>query len=744
MQRFWGLFDGSKFYSLRAKYRKELFDKASAIVLKADIVIDLETSDRVIPLSPSDRHTIATAKDWLKTLEKHYLAGTLGELWTAGEQIYLHRKGLRYFTDTLAEHKARFESNYAMDLVSGAQIASWVAEFVIGIALNALTGLPVWAAVLTSALGTITTMLLQIQSIGNTAAEQSLTYITYTQSVQVTGLPVWAAVLTSALGTITTMLLQIQSIGNTAAEQSLTYITYTQSVQAHQAQSRLQTLGGRKALQEGALEIYQGYSNYANGFRYKNYSAGSETYQPSQPYTPSHLQTKPQESQQDQNLKQLDEQTQGRAHYDLAGNEGFMQKISPHTPLAQAKEPENDLAYRQNTLNNNSQDLRKVLSELAIYLGSTEQYSSSDYLQAVYDFNFNLKEEQFHTYAQSRDFLAQNRRYNHALRASELAYSKHLAKKAAHKDSQALENPYSSLHPQTPSDQNPTPQPPSKIQENIIKLELESSLKAQGLDDEQVSQLVWGSEQESEQQQAAREQAYKQAKIKHLKALDSTKATKAIKAYDLLINYATYIAMNDRTYKKNIATKLQNLYTQGYNEFLAHQVLAEQGATLHASDFNTREVWQQMKESLCGSDVFVYKNGEMKREHLACNAGFWSDIGKFWCEHHIRHTPKLPRPSSHECARYFYHQATLPYAKAQELALSWHEILRWQSGGDSDPYQTLELGNLDHERLGGDTPPYGIRFNPNLDKDLKSYLQDAPIGEFFSSALAQEIKKLER
>lgn len=696
MERFWGLFDGSKFYSLRAKYRKELFDKASALVLKADIVIDLETSDRVLPLSPSDRHTIATAKDWLKTLEKHYLAGTLGELWTAGEQIYLHRKGLRYFTDTLAEHKARFESNYAMDLVSGAQIASWVAEFVIGIALNALTGLPVWAAVLLS-----------------------------------------------ALGTITTMLVQIQSIGNTAAEQSLTYITYTQSVQATHAQNRLQTLGGRKALQEGALEIYQGYSNYANGFRYKNYSAGSETYQPSQPYTPSHLQTKPEPSQQDQNLKQLDEHTQGRAHYDLAGNEGFMQKISPQTPLAQAKEPENDLAYRQNTLNNNSQDLRKVLSELAIYLGSTEQYSSSDYLQAVYDFNFSLKEEQFHTYAQSRDFLAQNRRYNHALRASELAYSKHLAKKAAQKDSQALENPYSSLHPQPPSDQDPTTQPPSKIQENIIKLELESSLKAQGLDDEQVSQLVWGSEQESEQQQAAREQAYKQAKIKHLKALDSTKATKAIKAYDLLINYATYIAMNDRTYKKNIATKLQNLYTQGYNEFLAHQVLAEQGITLHASDFNAREVWQQMKESLCGSDVFVYKNGEMKREHLACNAGFWSDIGNFWCEHHIRRTPKLPRPSSHECARYFYHQATLPYAKAQELALSWHEILRWQSGGDSDPYQTLELGNLDHERLGGDTPPYGIRFNPNLDKDLESYLQDAPIGEFFSSALAQEIKKLE-
>lgn len=692
MQRFWGLFDGSKFYSLRAKYRSELFDKASAIVLKADIVIDLETSDRVLPLSPSDRHTIATAKDWLKTLEKHYLAGTLGELWTAGEQIYLHRKGLRYFTDTLAEHKARFESNYAMDLVSGAQIASWVAEFFIGIALNALTGLPVWVAVLTS-----------------------------------------------ALTTITTMLIQIQSIGNTAAEQSLTYITYTQSVQATHAQSRLQTLGGRKALQEGALEIYQGYSNYANGFRYKNYSAGSETYQPSQPYTPSHLQTKPEPSQQDQNLKQLDEQTQGRAHYDLAGNEGFMQKISPQTPLAQAKEPENDLAYRQNTLNNNSQDLRKVLSELAIYLGSTEQYSSSDYLQAVYDFNFSLKEEQFHTYAQSKDFLAQSRRYNHALRANDLAYSKILAKKAAHKDSQALENPYSSLHPQTPTDQNPTPQPPSKIQENIIKLELESSLRAQGLDDEQVSQLVWGSEQESEQQQATRERAYKQAKIKHLKALDSTKASKAIKAYDLLINYATYIAMNDRTYKKNIATKLQNLYTQGYNEFLAHQVLAEQGETLHASDFNTREVWAQMRSALCKTDVFVYNNrlNQFERVKLEC--------GGLWCsesDHHL-HKVRLPRPSSHECARYFYHQATLPYAKAQELALSWHEILRWQSGGDSNPYQTLELGNLDHGRLGGTSDPYGIRFNPNLDKDLESYLQDAPIGEFFSSALAQEIKKLE-
>lgn len=557
MERFWGLFDGGKFYSLRAKYRSELFDKASAIVLKADIVIDLETSDRVLPLSPSDRHTIATAKDWLKTLEKHYLAGTLGELWTAGEQIYLHRKGLRYFTDTLAEHKARFESNYAMDLVSGAQIASWVAEFVIGVALNALTGLPVWAAVLTS-----------------------------------------------ALGTIITMLVQIQSIGNTAAEQALTYITYTQSLQAHQAQRRLQSLGGRKALQEGALDIYQGYSNYANGFRYKNYSAGSETYQPSQPYTPSHLQTKPEPSQQSQNLKQLDEHTQGRAHYDLAGNEGFMQKISPQTPLAQAKEPENDLAYRQNTLNNNSQDLRKVLSELAIYLGSTEQYSSSDYLQAVYDFNFSLKEEQFHTYAQSRDFLAQNRRYNHALRASELAYSKHLAKKAAHKDSQALENPYSSLHPQTPSDQE-TPQPPSKIQENIIKLELESSLKAQGIDDEQVSQLVWGSEQESEQQQAAREQAYKQAKIKHLKALDSTKASKAIKAYDLLINYAQQLAHIEQALESSLIPTLQNLYTQAPNEVLAHRVFVEKSQA-YATEIQDKalSVWVEFRMKPAFKDYF--------------------------------------------------------------------------------------------------------------------------------------------
>lgn len=692
MERFWGLFDGSKFYSLRAKYRRELFDKASALVLKADIVIDLESSDRVLPLSPSDRHTIATAKDPLKTLEKHYLAGTLGELWLAGEQIYLHRKGLRYFTDTLAEHKARFESNYAMDLIPPEKIAQWVAEFVIGIALSAFTGLPIWAAVLVS-----------------------------------------------ALGTITEMLLSIQSIGNTAAAQALTYITYTQSLQAIQAQSRLQTLGGKKALQEGALELYQGYSNYANGLRYKNYSAGSETYQPSQPYTPSYLQTKPKESQQSQNLKQLDEQTQGRAHFSLGGNEGFMQKINPQTPLAQAKEPENDLAYRQNTLNTNSQDLRTTLAELAIYLGSTEQYSSSDYLQAIYDFNFSLKEEQYHTYAQSKDFLAQSRRYNHALRASQLPYSKHFTKKNAQKGSQALENPYQALELQTPSAQDPTTQPPSKIQENIIKLELESSLKAQGLDDEQISQLVWGSEQESEQQQAAREQAYKQAKIKHLKALDPAKATKAIKAYDLLTNYASEISANDQIYKKSIATKLQNLYSKGYNEFLAHQVLVEQGTTLHASDFNARQVWAQMRNALCKTDVFVYNNrlNQFERIKLEC--------GGLWCsesDHHL-HKGRLPRPSSHECARYFYYQDQLPYTKAIELALSKHEILRWKYNGDSDPYQYLTLGNLDHGRLGGDTDPYGIRFNPKLDKDLESYLQAAPIGEFFSSALAQEIKKLE-
>lgn len=558
MDRFWGLFDGGKFYSLRAKYRSELFAKASAIVLKADIVIDLESSDRVIPLSPSDTNTLATAKDPLKALKDKYLAGTLGTLELNGQQIHLHRKGLRFFTDTLAEHKARFESNYAMDLIPPEKIAQWVAEFVIGVALNALTGLPVWAAVLIS-----------------------------------------------ALGTITTILVQIQKIGNEATEQALTYITYTQSVQATHAQSRLQTLGGRKALQEGALEIYQGYSNYANGFRYKNYSAGSETYQPSQPYTPSHLQTKPPESQPSQNLKQLDEQTQGRAHYDLAGNEGFMQKISPNTPLAQAKEPENDIAYRQNTLNNNSQDLRKVLSELAIYLGSTEQYSTADYLQAIYDFNFSLKEEQYHTYAQSKDFLAQSRRYNHALRANDLAYSKILAKRAAHKDSQALKNPYSSLELNQPTNQNPTPQPPSKIQENIIKLELESSLRAQGLDDEQVSQLVWGSESESGEQATAREQAYKQAKIKHLKALDSTKASKAIKAYDLLINYAQQLAHIEQALESSLIPTLQDLYTQATNEVLAHRVFVEKSQA-YATEIQDKalSVWVEFRMKPAFKDYF--------------------------------------------------------------------------------------------------------------------------------------------
>lgn len=688
MERFWGLFDGSKFYSLRAKYRGELFDKASALVLKAEIVIDLETSDRVLPLSPSDRHTLETAKDPLKTLEKHYLAGTLGELSLQGEQIYLHRKGLRYFTDTLAEHKARFESNYAMDLIPPEKIAQWVAEFVIGVALGALTGLPVWAAVLAS-----------------------------------------------VLGTITDMLLSIQSIGNNAAAQALTYITYTQSIQASQAQSRLQTLGGKKALQEGALDIYQGYSNYANGLRYKNYSAGSETYQPSQPYTPSYLQTKPKESQQSQNLKQLDEQTQGRAHFELAGNEGFMQKISPSTPLAQAKEPENDLAYRQNTLNTNSQDLRTALAELAIYLGSTEQYSAADYLQAIYDFNFSLKEEQFHTYVQSRDFLEQSRRYNHALRASQLAYSKHLAKRRAHKASQILENPYHSLEINPPSEQDPSPQPPEQIQENIIKLELEFSLKAQGLDSEQIAQLVWGSESESQAQAQAREQAYKQAKIKHLKSLDPTKATKAIKAYDLLANYASALARHDQNFKRNLTTTLQNLYASGYNEFLAHLVLGRAGAHLHAHDFNARTTLAQMAESLCGSDMFSYKNGAMQRAHLTCKSGFWNDVGNFWCEYHYKRVPKLPRPSAQEIARYFYYQDSIPYAKATELAQSKHEILQWHSGGDGDDYHTLELADLATARLQHDY---------KLDKDIETYLQEAtPIKEFYTSALAQEITKLE-
>lgn len=673
MDRFWGLFDGGKFYSLRLKYRRELFDKASAIVLKADIVIDLESSDRVLPLSPSDTNTLATAKDPLKALKDKYLAGTLGELWIAGGQIHLHRKGLRFFTDTLAEHKARFESNYAMDLISGKQIALWVAEFVAGVVISALTGLPVWVAVLTS-----------------------------------------------ALSTITTMLVQIQKIGNEATAQALTYITYTQSVQATQAQSRLKTLGGRKALQEGALEIYQGYSNYANGFRYKNYSAGSETYQPSQPYTPSHLQTKPQESQQSQNLKQLDEHTQGRAHYDLAGNEGFMQKISPNTPLAQSKEPENDLAYRQNTLNNNSQDLRKVLSELAIYLGSTEQYSVADYLQAIYDFNFSLKEEQFHTYAQSKDFLAQSRRYNHALRANDLAYSKILAKKAAQKSKQALENPYHALELQTPSDQESAPQPPSKIQENIIKLELESSLRAQGLDDEQVSQLVWGSEQESEQQQTAREQAYKQAKIKHLKALDSTKASKAIKAYDLLINYTQQLAHIEQALESSLIPTLQNLYTHAPNEVLAHRVFVEKSQA-YATEIQDKalSVWVEFRMKPAFKDYFY-------RSTRGVSPRVILELENLGGVYSLAYTSqwRVGGFSNQEP-----NQTTRPLA--YELYQAQKRV--W-SNFDTD------LWKITHKHLHGN-----IAYFRGLEclQPLQAYLEDTSGAEVFMREIAREIKELE-
>lgn len=465
------------------------------------------------------------------------------------------------------------------------------------------------------------------------------------------------------------------------------------------------------------LEIYQGYSNYANGFRYKNYSAGSETYQPSQPYTPSHLQTKPQESQPNQNLKQLDEHTQGRAHYDLAGNEGFMQKISPQTPLAQAKEPENDLAYRQNTLNNNSQDLRKVLSDLAIYLGSTEQYSVADYLQAIYDFNFSLKEEQFHTYAQSKDFLAQSRRYNHALRANDLAYSKILAKNRAHKDSQALENPYSSLELNRPSEQENTTQPPSKIQENIIKLELESSLRAQGLDDEQVSQLVWGSESESGEQATAREQAYKQAKIKHLKALDPTKASKAIKAYDLLINYTQQLAHIEQALESSLIPTLQNLYTQAPNEVLAHRVFVEKSQA-YATEIQDKalSVWVEFRMKPAFKDYFYRSTrGVSPRVILELEnlGGVYSlAYTSQW------HSPnKEPNQTTHPLAYELY--------QAQKRVWSNYDTNLWK---------------ITHKHLHDN-----ITYFRGLEclQPLQAYLEDTSGAEVFMREIAREIKELE-
>lgn len=677
MASFWDLFNGSEFYAKRARYRREFFQKASTIAARAGLACQLETSRQTLPLSPHEAQILATHKDGFALLRARYLAGTLGSFAIQGGQIHLERKGLRYFTDLLAEHKARFESGYAMDLVSARQISIWVAEFIGAVALSWLLG---GSGVL--------------------------------------------AVISAVISTLADMLSDIQKLGQSGQATALRYMHYTLSTTTALVHERNTKLGGKKAIQEGKSEIFQGYANYASGARYESRAAGTQTYQPSQPYAPSYAQTN--DHATNDHLAKLDEITQGRSHYTLAGNAGFFDAISPQIPLAQIQELENDRAYKQNTLNEQSKEIYEALYQMSEYAGSSKEHSASEYFQALYDYNFLQKEQTYHIYTQSKDFIANIKAYNYALRANTLPNSMLLEKsKSAQTTAKVLAHAYDNLAHKDFSDISPAPLPPEQELQAQVQLTLYQELKQSGLSDEKASEITYGSDESSPEQTLAHSQAYKNAYKKYLQACDEAKFVQALKSYDLLTNYASKILDIDRVLETEIFAHLQELYTQGYREMLVHRVL-ELDTTLHADAFNAAQAQETLKEQECGSDVFVYKNGQMERVELAC--------GKIWCEHD-KHTPTLPRKRALEIARYFYHTSQIPYAKAQSLALSKVEYLLPHYDGDSNTHYTLELGDLSHTL-------FDNFFINQAQEKIQTYLREqTPIADFYKGAIAEHLRK---
>lgn len=673
MASFWDLFNGSEFYAKRARYRREFFQKASTIAARANLACQLETSHQTLPLSPQEAQILATHKDGFALLRARYLAGTLGSFAIQGGQIHLERKGLRYFTDLLAEHKARFESGYAMDLVSGKQIGIWVAQFIGALALTFWLG---GSGVL--------------------------------------------AVISAVTSTLAAMLNDIQKIGQSGQATALRYMHYTLSTTTALVHERNVKLGGKKALQEGKSEIFQGYANYASQARYESRAAGTQTYQPSQPYAPSYAQTH--DHATNEHLAKLDEITQGRSHYTLAGNAGFFDAISPQIPLAQIQELENDITYKQNSLNEQSKEIYEVLYQMSEYAGSSKEYSASEYFQALYDYNFLQKEQTYHIYAQSKDFIANIKAYNYALRANTLPYSILLEKsKSTHTRTKALAHTYDNLAHKDFSDISPAPLPPEQELQAQVQLTLYQELKQSGVSDEKASEIAYGSD--DPEQTLAHEQAYKNAYKKYLQSCDEAKFVQALKGYDLLTNYASKILDIDKILKTEIFAHLQELYTQGYKEMLVHRVL-ELDTTLHASTLNATQAQETLKQE-CGS-VFVYHKGQMERIELECREN--------WVEH-ATHTPTLPRKRAFEIARYFYHTSQIPYAKAQSLALSKVEYLLTHYTGDSDPYYTLELGDLSHTL-------FNDLFSHTQEKKIHAYLREhTPMADFYQAAITEHLRK---
>lgn len=390
-------FNGSAFYKKKRKYESEYFERAKAIAKAHKLVIkDYYENTQSKTLSEFEFSeykqfvALKQGEKWKKNYEKKALAGSVGSVvWSESERtisVKITRKGLKNFTDALANYRATIETGYVWHLVDRKTYQGWIIQATIQIAMllaaQALASVPI---------------------VGQTNWLRAL--IQYTS---------WYGSLISFMSRIIYDLTALYE--HTKITEIQAKIIAMQSANDYLAQSNDLREHKKYSGQEG--KIFNAYRAYANGDIYKSEAAGSESFIATRAFNPTaHI------INQAQKPPFIDEQIQNRAHYTLAGNTGAFEKNCPNIPLKRIEPLNPDSVYKLNFFTLQNQRLQRGYSELAPYLSDEDSRlvsnpaSARAYIQALYDEDIAFFADNYYDYLESKDFLNKLKNYNNALRA---------------------------------------------------------------------------------------------------------------------------------------------------------------------------------------------------------------------------------------------------------------------------------------------------------------------------------------
>lgn len=368
-------FDGSDFYSRRSKYRTQLLESAKSVIKNYELETYIYDTSGTYTLTDEEYTYLQNNYDsYYAELKAKYLP-TTGTFSISGRIISYTRYGVKRYTDIRGEQKARLETQYIMDMISAAQVATWLATLAVGIATSWLFGAGTALIV-----GVVTTIVTTISLI---------------------------------VFDIIALVQKAKSIGLTAAILSETLKgNYLSSANSYMAS---------KNLDAGDTLIWKGKEAFAAGSIYMSGCAGSNnSYTPSLAYNPSSKFTG---LANKDNYSLAGDYTQGRNQYKMAGNEGYFSQIAPKLELATISDLNPDAEYKLNTYKNKNEKILRGYSELAEFIGTDDDNDCSTWIQSWYDYENDNYKNNYYTYAQSTDTIERLRYYPKALRADLDFYS---------------------------------------------------------------------------------------------------------------------------------------------------------------------------------------------------------------------------------------------------------------------------------------------------------------------------------